>query len=208
MQSPKSINGCDVQTSKRLSWILRHGALKEGLNISDEGFILVSEILNSKGFETISVDDIQRIVLNNDKQRFTLRKNGSGLLEVRANQGHSIHNVTKLELIPITNSGQVEAIIHGTYFKFWDSIKQEGLFRGRRNHIHFAERLPGNTNISGIRKSAEIYIYIDLIKCLVDGLLFFKSSNHVILSSGNEHGYIKPKYFLKVCRAIDGYNLI
>ncbi|KAF5272555.1 hypothetical protein FQR65_LT04894 [Abscondita terminalis] len=202
MQSLNSKNKCDVQISKRLSWILRHGALEEGLNISEEGFILVSDILKCKHFEAVLIEDIQRIVSRNDKQRFSLRKNGAGLLEIRANQGHSINNVAKLELFPITNSEEVERVIHGTYYKYWDSIKREGLFRGKRNHIHFSEHLPGDKVISGIRKSAEIHIYIDLIKCLSDGLLFFKSSNNVILCSGDERGYIKPKYFLKVCRSI------
>ncbi|KAF5277912.1 hypothetical protein FQA39_LY06064 [Lamprigera yunnana] len=196
MQSFKSFNKSDILISKRLSWLLRHGALKQGLNLSSEGFVSLASVLRCRGFESVCVADIERIVKFSDKQRFTLRRTENGL-EIRANQGHSLTNITNLELTPIINVDQVENVIHGTYFKFWASIKEEGLFRGERNHIHFSEYLPNDNNITGIRRSAEIYIYINLHKSFSDGLLFFKSCNNVILSPGNENGYIKPHYFLK-----------
>ncbi|KAB0799055.1 hypothetical protein PPYR_06935 [Photinus pyralis] len=194
----------DVRVSKRLSWLLRHGALNEGLHLSTEGFIPLQQILESKGFESVSISDIERIVLNNDKQRFTLRTSETGILEIKANQGHSI-DVRRLELTPLTDPKKVQNVIHGTYFQFWKCIKKEGLFRGKRMHIHFSEHLPGAKNISGIRASAEIFIYVDLAKALSQGLKFYISPNNVILSPGNEQGYVKPDYFMKVCRASDGH---
>lgn len=69
----------------------------------------------------------------------------------------------------------------------------------KRNHIHFATGLPNdNKVISGIRQDAEIVIYINLQLALLDGLKFYKSTNGVVLSPGNENGTILPKYFLKV----------
>lgn len=91
-------------------------------------------------------------------------------------------------------------VIHGTFFKNWDSIKKEGLSRQKRNHIHFSTGLPDvESIISGIRKNAEVFIYINLNLALSDGLKFYMSVNKVILSPGDDIGYIKPKYFLKVC---------
>lgn len=68
-----------------------------------------------------------------------------------------------------------------------------------RLHIHFAIGLPNDGNvISGMRNSAQIYIYIDLAKALNDNIKFYKSANNVILSPGNADGIIEIKYFLKV----------
>lgn len=79
-----------MHISKALSWLLRHGALKEGLEISADGFVDVSQILKSNTFKNkYSVDDILRVVTNNDKQRFLTRRIDTGL-QIRANQGHSI----------------------------------------------------------------------------------------------------------------------
>lgn len=48
--------------------------------------------------------------------------------------------------------------------------------------------------ISGMRASSDVYIYIDYEKALADGIKFFKSTNGVILSPGNEKGEIPLEY--------------
>lgn len=80
-----------ILLSKTLSKLLRHNALKEGLNINSEGFIAVDELLKHKFLRgKYTLADLEAIVHNNDKQRFSLRTNDGGILEIRANQGHSI----------------------------------------------------------------------------------------------------------------------
>lgn len=76
--------------------MLRHGAVKEGLSIDTGGFVDVTDIEQHRGFHgKFTVSDIQRVVAENDKQRFTLRTHPvSGKLQIKANQGHSI-NVSK-----------------------------------------------------------------------------------------------------------------
>lgn len=102
-------------------------------------------------------------------------------------------------MIPILDNEQID-VIHGTYFKNWGAIKQNGLSRMKRNHIHFSEGLPDDKSvISGMRQNIEILIYINLKLAILQGLKFYKSVNKVILSSGDANGFIRPKYFLKVC---------
>lgn len=80
----------DIHISKTLSWLLRHGAVKERLPINPDGFINVQTILQHRSLRgKCSVEDIKRIVENNDKQRFALRS-FDNVLEIRANQGHSV----------------------------------------------------------------------------------------------------------------------
>ncbi|RZC33063.1 uncharacterized protein BDFB_002436 [Asbolus verrucosus] len=191
----------EVLLSKTLSWLLRHAAHKEGLTVSSEGFVPVSEVINHRSLRGKCSDvDIQKIVDINDKKRFTLRSN-RGILEIRANQGHSISSVQDLELEPLTDASSVENVIHGTYFKNLDNIRKTGLKRMNRNHIHFSHALPDRKDvISGIRKNAQVFIYIDLAKALSDGLKFYKSVNGIILSPGNRHGILEAKYFLKISR--------
>lgn len=96
-------------------------------------------------------------------------------------------------------------VIHGTFFKHWEVIKHCGLSCMKRQHIHFATGLPNDRNvISGIRKNAELFIYIDYKMGIEEGLKFYRSANQVILSPGNENGYILPKYFLKVTDVSQG----
>ncbi|XP_053641476.1 tRNA 2'-phosphotransferase 1 isoform X3 [Cherax quadricarinatus] len=149
----------DVRISKALSWLLRHGAEKEGLILGTGGWAKLEDVLRKPTFK--KVDD--------------------------------------LDLEEITIASDAESVVHGTYYRHWNSIKEQGLCRMNRTHIHFAPGLPGEAGvISGMRSSCQIFIYVDLAKALRDGFKFFKSANNVIMCSGNEAGYLPPEYFLKV----------
>lgn len=146
----------------------------------------------NKSLNQYTLDDIKRIVEKNNKQRFSLEII-NGILEIKANQGHSIFQINELSL-KILDCVDFN-IIHGTYFKYWPKIKTEGLSRMKRNHIHFAK---GLNFINGLRQSAELFVYINFEKAKADGLIFLESENGVVLCSGNSKGFIEPKYFLKV----------
>lgn len=51
--------------------------------------------------------------------------------------------------------------------------------------------------ISGMRQSCDIYISIDMIEAMKDGINFYISSNNVILTEGI-NGVLPPKYFKSV----------
>jgi 2'-phosphotransferase len=113
-------------------------------------------------------------VAQNDKQRFSLRENeNSGKLEIRANQGHTIKNTLKdEELLEPLEEAYHDVVIHGTYHRFWESIRSKGLSRMRRNHIHFAAGEPGAEGVvSGMRDSCQIYIYVDVAKAMEGKLI-------------------------------------
>ncbi|XP_063236861.1 tRNA 2'-phosphotransferase 1 isoform X2 [Bacillus rossius redtenbacheri] len=191
----------DIVLSKLLSGILRHRAEKEGLEISEEGFVDVSTLLQHRSFcGRFVVDDIKRVVAENDKQRFTLVEDAStGKLRIRANQGHSIKAVCSLELVPILRGSEAPVAIHGTFSRSWDAIRREGLHRRDRLHVHLSPGEPGQAGVvSGMRRSCELYVYVDVGRALADGLKFYRSVNNVILSPGDDQGYIRPKYFSKV----------
>ena len=188
-------NKNDIVLSKKLSYLLRHGAMKEGLNIKPNGFVVVDELLSKLYHYTI--DDIKRVVENNNKQRFTL-DTFNGILEIKANQGHSIPKISELTL-KVLDSAEFD-VIHGTYFKYWTTIKADGLSRMKRNHIHFAK---GLYFINGLRQNAELFIYINFEKAKKDSLIFLESENGVILCAGNLKGFIETKYFSKVITKYD-----
>ncbi len=78
-----------------------------------------------------------------------------------------LFQVEDLQLEPITDSNEYPLVIHGTYLKAWNLIKQSGLSRMNRIHIHFAPGEPGDEGvISGMRNSAQIYIYVDISKAI------------------------------------------
>ena len=49
-----------------------------------------------------------------------------------------------------------------------------------------------------MRASSEILIYIDVQKAMDAGIKFYLSSNGVVLSEGDDDGYIQPYFFKRV----------
>ncbi|XP_073952021.1 tRNA 2'-phosphotransferase [Choristoneura fumiferana] len=195
------MNSKDIRLSKSLSWLLRHGAVQEGFNISPEGYLDVDTVLRHKTFQGYSRCDIERVVRNNEKQRFQLRQDPSTRsLQIKANQGHSIDAVSDAELTPILTA-KYTSVVHGTSSHCWPLIQQAGLSRMRRNHIHFAK---STSSTDGIRSNANLHIYIDLERALRDGIKFYEADNGVILTSGNADGFLEPKYFSRVLHVATG----
>ncbi|OLY82648.1 putative tRNA 2'-phosphotransferase [Smittium mucronatum] len=179
-----------VQTSRYLTSILRHNASKMGIPIRSDGSVLLTHILNLPRFAKLPNPKaaIENIVQTDNKQRFSLFED-VGQLYIRANQGHSIP-VRDLPLEKVTDPARVPVAIHGTYRDKWELIigKDDGV-------------------ISGMRYSANVYVYVDVARAIADGIDFYVSENQVILSSGDSDGYIQPIYFSKVVDK-DGNSLL
>ena len=84
----------------------------------------------------ISEGDVINVVNNCSKQRFNIQyesvdsnasASNSQVIFIRASQGHSLSNV-EMELDEITNANAIQNCIHGTYHRFWDSIKNKVLY--------------------------------------------------------------------------------
>jgi 2'-phosphotransferase len=206
-----------VSISKALTYLLRHGAEKEGLDMREDGYVLVEEILNHKTIKSKKVDLelLKKIVETNDKKRFELadieneKSGGKKELFIRATQGHTLKMIDDEKLLKkIEDLKAYPVVVHGTYFKFWSSIKKEGLKCMSRNHIHLAPGIPGEKDvISGMRNSCDVIIEIDMGKAIEDKIEFFVSSNNVILTKGID-GVLPMKYFSKAYTRNDKESLL
>ncbi|KAJ8503061.1 hypothetical protein ONZ45_g11188 [Pleurotus djamor] len=191
-----------VRLSKTLSWLLRHGAASEGLPVRQDGYVKVTDLLANPRLKELSLELIREIVDNDAKSRYHLMsetEDGREVWWIRANQGHSMKEV-KVDLQPVLAVSDIPSgvAVHGTTLKAWDSIQAQGLSRMQRNHIHLAQGLVDEGVVSGMRNSSQILILIDVPKALNDGIQFFLSANGVVLTEGDEDGFLAPKYFKRV----------
>ncbi|AYV83658.1 MAG: Tpt1/KptA family RNA 2'-phosphotransferase [Hyperionvirus sp.] len=197
MKKTKGGSMNEMQLSKKLSWILRHGAVDIGLTVGKDGSVLVSDLMDLDDMKNVTVADIVKVVESNDKNRFTLSNDAvSGASRIRANQGHShkvgekINNEELLKRITIP----MPICFHGTYQKFVTTIKKTGLNRMGRKHVHLTSSL---TAVSGVRSNVTALVYIDMARAMADGMIFYLSDNDVILTEGI-NGVIDPKYISKI----------
>jgi 2'-phosphotransferase len=188
-----------VTLSKTLSKVLRHNALKMGFKMGSDGRVLVDDLLRHQMFRGYTVGNIRDVVDGNDKKRFELSENEDGTLLIRASQGHTIDSIADSELLTeILDASEVPICIHGTYKAFLPLILENGLNKMKRNHIHMAVGLPGADEvISGMRKSCEVVLYINVAAAMAAGVKFYRSSNGVILTAGVENSGVLPAEFIQ-----------
>ena len=187
-----------INISKSLSYLLRHGLVENNLKNDEGGYVLLSDVMESKvmkNFEGLTEGDILDVVSDNEKQRFsTITKNDK--LYIRANQGHSKIVGDKInDGVCMTKIEQpLDLCFHGTTKKNILLIQKSGLNRMDRKHIHFASK---HDAISGIKSSSKVLVHINMEEAMKDGIVFYKSDNDVILTEGKD-GVVDAKYFKKV----------
>ena len=141
-----------------------------------------------------------------NKQRFVLSLDGT---QIRAAQGHDMPGVGVQQGEPLTLETAPEVAVHGSYMEHVHAITKQGLSRMGRHHVHLAKGLLGEKGvISGMRRNAELFIWVNVHAAIKGGLTFYESANGVILCSGlNEDGVIPPVYFSIVIELHGGFSL-
>eukprot|EP01051_Picozoa_sp_SAG22_P032139 SAG22_NODE_13398_length_408_cov_0.831715_1_plen_114_part_01 len=104
-----------VRLSKNLSFLLRHGAEKAGLEMGADGYVPLADVLALPQLSRWSAEDVREVVRTNDKQRFALERQG-GVEVIRANQGHTLRTVEDEALLTeIVDPAELPVCVHGTY---------------------------------------------------------------------------------------------
>ncbi|WP_444930741.1 RNA 2'-phosphotransferase [Microbulbifer sp. SSSA002] len=168
--------------SKYFSYLLRHKPQAIGLELDENGWTSIEELIKKTTDFTLNRDLVEVIVETNDKKRFSISEDG---LFIRANQGHSIE--IDLDLQP---QEPPTVLVHGTAGKFLNAIREEGLKRMKRHHVHLTESQAVAQNV-GSRYGQPILLSIATQKMYTDGFKFFKSANNVWLVESVPAKYIE-----------------
>ena len=180
-QAKQRPSGLHVRVSKQMSYVLRHGAEKEGIKMDSGGWVLMDDLIKcgKKAYKHLDLKFVMEVVDNNEKKRFEV-KHENGLDWIRAAQGHTIQAVKDEDLLtPITDPFAWKTVIHGTYREPMPLIMKGGLNKMARNHVHMAPGIGKNNVISGMRGNCEVIVELNIAKAIYgpEDLPFFVSSN-------------------------------
>ena len=161
--------------SKFMSYVLRHRSERLGLTLDANGWVDVEELIDAanRSGKKITREQIELIVADDEKQRYSFSANGS---RIRANQGHSIP--VDLEL---ATAKPPEHLYHGTPERFVDSIREQGLLRMNRTHVHLSEKEETAVEV-GQRRGKSIVIVVEAGRMYANGFEFYRSANDVWLT--------------------------
>ncbi len=173
-----------TKISKYLSLLLRHRPDILGLNMDENGWVNVDELIFKMQSHGTNIDKVslEKIVKNSDKQRFAFNEDKSN---IRANQGHSIEidlNLT-IQIPP-------KILYHGTAKRFLESIFKLGLQRQTRQHVHLSLNIDTALKV-GIRHGEPAILEVSALKMHEAGFSFFKSKNGVWLTKEVLIQYLK-----------------
>lgn len=166
----------DVRLSKLISLALRHEPQLLGLELDRCGWAPVEALLEglcAKLGRAVTHAELSRVVHQNDKQRFAFSPDGRS---IRANQGHTVPVDLGLEPVePPT------LLFHGTVARFLPAIRDHGLSRRERHHVHLsADRATAVT--VGDRRGEAIVLTIRAGEMAAAGHRFYRSANGVWLA--------------------------
>ncbi len=165
----------DEKVSKFLSYVLRHKPDAIGLQLDANGWVDVEELLDNMAYAdmAISIETLQRIVRESDKQRFAFSEDGA---RIRANQGHSI-NVD----LALPDREPPAELFHGTATRFLESIRKDGLIPRSRHAVHLSANYETALNV-GQRHGSPVVLRIASGKMFSAGFRFQCSENGVWLT--------------------------
>lgn len=165
--------------SKKLSWLLRHGAAESHLAMDAAGWAAVDDVLRTLKMPRAVFDEA---VESNTKKRFEVEGD-----RVRACQGHSIENApvdldaleASWEKIEVADESQDIQCMHGTGPAAIDGIARDGIVSVARTHVHLAASVDATV---GKRAGVDLMLVTTVLTLKRAGVSVFRSPNGVLLA--------------------------
>ena len=173
----------DARLGRFISLVLRHDPSAAGVVLDEHGWVDVSALLtgmNARGHR-IDMATLERIVASNNKHRYSFDGDHK---RIRANQGHSVP--VDVELTPVTPPS---VLYHGTAERFLGSIKEQGITRQARQHVHLSADVSTAMAV-GKRHGRPIVLRVDAAAMARDGRQFWLSENGVWLCAEVPREYV------------------
>ncbi|HEX3045548.1 MAG TPA: RNA 2'-phosphotransferase [Bacillota bacterium] len=169
--------------SKKISYILRHAPWEFGLELDENGWVSIDELLNSLGgnWKWVTETHLAEMIQQSDKQRFEI-KDG----RIRALYGHSIPQKITMEV------KEPPAILyHGTARRFLDNIKAKGLMPMGRNYVHLSVDIETAILVGKRRDSKPVILTIEAGRAFACGVKFYRGNENTWLADAIEPRFIK-----------------
>ena len=165
-----------VDLSKEISYALRHAPWKYELELDEQGFVPIAQLLHtlneSNSYEReITQADLEQIIKQSDKKRHEIVGD-----KIRALYGHTLPQIIKKEPgIPPT------ILYHGTTHKALPQILQSGLKPMQRQYVHLSVDIETATSVGKRRDSNPIILKINADAAQKAGIQFFIGNEKVWL---------------------------
>lgn len=167
----------DIRLSKAISFILRHQPWVFELELDDDGWITLEDLITAlrndrPQWQNLTQSDIERVITSSDKQRFEIQND-----QIRAFYGHSLPG--KLKKIPASPPA---ILYHGTTSIVIDTILCDGLKPMSRQYIHLSLDTQTAVEVAKRKQGQVIILQIAAQTAHQNGVLFYEGNQSVWLA--------------------------
>ena len=177
------------ELSKEISYALRHAPWEYELEMDEEGWVPVAQLLDAlhrvEKWKNICEADLNEMIERSEKKRYEI-KDG----KIRAFYGHSIPmKILKGVKMP------PDILYHGTARRFEQSIMKNGLLPQSRQYVHLSQDVETAENVGKRHDDKPCILVIDAKKAWDDGIRFYLGNEKVWLADVIPGKYIKKMIF-------------
>ena len=167
-----------AETSKFLSFVLRHKPEAIGIVLDREGWADIDKLIlcAQKAGKRLTRALLDTVVATSDKKRFSYSSDGTC---IRAVQGHSTSQVA---IGFIEKHRHNFFPYHGTASRFLDEIKKQGLIAGERHYVHLSADEATARKV-GARHGSPVILTVKAQEMAKRGIPFWQAENGVWLTS-------------------------
>lgn len=170
-------NQDDFRISKTLSFALRHEPWRFELELDENGWADIEQVLEAlrderPQWKDLTRADLERVLANATKKRHEIVGD-----RIRASYGHSIPG--RLARTPATPP---DILYHGTPRRALPKIEQSGLKPMSRQYVHLSPTVRVAREVGGRRDRQAVILRIDAARAHNDGIPFYAGNDVVWLA--------------------------
>nr|BBH93640.1 putative RNA 2'-phosphotransferase [Thermogemmatispora argillosa] len=166
-----------VKLSRTVAHALRHQPALYGLELDEEGWVPVTDLLRAlrrhhPDWRKVQQEDLEIMMARADKQRYELRDG-----KIRALYGHSLpRRLAKEEAVP------PPILYHGTSPAALPAIRREGLRPMRRQYVHLSTDIATARQVGGRRTRQPVVLVVRAREASEHGIHFYRGNEQVWLA--------------------------
>ena len=167
--------------SKEISYALRHAPWEYELELDEEGFVPIEQLLhalneggNYVDDRPVTKEDLEEIIRTSDKKRHEIVGG-----RIRALYGHSVPQAIKKEI-----GTPPRILYHGTTTDVLPKIKDSGILPMNRQYVHLSTDQETARQVAARRKDkpAVTLLVINTAEAIANGSTFFIGNDKVWLA--------------------------
>lgn len=173
------------ELSKEISYALRHAPWEYELEMNEEGWVPVEQLLDAlhrtEKWSSICEADLNEMIEKSEKKRHEFADG-----KIRAFYGHSMPmKILKEEKMPLN------VLYHGTARRFLESIIKNGLLPQSRQYVHLSQDIETAENVGKRHDDKPCILIIDAKTAWNDGVKIYFGNEKVWLADAIPSRYIR-----------------